>query len=102
MKKVFISVGMNGRSDADVVSDIARAILNICEQYGPRVEIVDNWDCEGPDNVGRLWYLGEAVKKLDGCDTCYFVKGWENHKGCLIEMEICKLYGIEIIEETWD
>ena len=99
MKKVFISVGMNGRDNRDVALDIGRAVAKIVDRYGRDVELVDNYDCVAPENVGRLWYLGEAIKKLDGCEVCYFVKGWEKHKGCLVEMEVCKIYGIETVEE---
>ena len=100
MKKVFISVGMRGREEIDVLSDIVRAEMNILNSMSIDIEIVHNWDCVGPEGACRLWYLGEAIKKLGDCDACYFVKGWQNHKGCIAEMGICKLYGIEIIEES--
>lgn len=105
MKKIFISVGMNGRTDDEVLWDIARAekwiYENLCERRFEfeGVRVIDNFDCQAPEDAGCLWYLGEAIKKLDGCDICYFVKGWEKYRGCQAEMEICKLYGIEIIKE---
>lgn len=98
MKKVFVSVGMTGRYECDVAQDISRAYADIIKRFSG-CEIVDNWCCDGPEYDGRLWYLGEAIKKLGDCDACYFVKGWQNYKGCRAEMEICKIYGIEIIEE---
>lgn len=98
MKKVFISVGMRGRTDEDVMADIKRAKLNISNMFDD-VKIIDNWDCECPDEAVRLYCLGEAIKKLGDCDICYFVKGWQKHKGCIVEMEVCKLYGIEIVKE---
>jgi hypothetical protein len=98
MKRVFISVGMSGRTDEDVERDIRRACRDIKERYPfEEVELVDNWSAVGPENAGRLWYLGEAIKKLGTCDVCYFVDGWKKHKGCVAEYEICKLYGIDII-----
>lgn len=103
-KKVFISVGMNGRDSKDVEADLRRAEEWIFEYIfmdgRGDVEVIDNWSCQGPEDAGRLWYLGEAIKKLGDCDICYFVKGWQNHKGCRAEMEICKLYGIKVIEES--
>lgn len=100
MKKVFISVGMRGRSDEEVVRDLKRAERKIHDLIGEDVEVVDNWSCVGPNDAGRLWYLGEAIKKLGDCDVCYFVNGWQKHKGCKAEFEICKLYGIKIVEES--
>lgn len=102
-KKVFISVGMRGRSDDEVVNDIKRAIMNIQYLYGENVIVqhITNWTTEPkPDGAIRLYYLGEAIKKLGDCDACYFVKGWKNYKGCIVENTVCQLYGIEIIEES--
>lgn len=110
-QKVFISVGMSGRNDAEVIKDICRAteyivenILDLDLKHDLNVGeyIVDNFDC-GPTPPGynrSLWCLGEAIKKLSECDICYFVKGWQNHKGCIVEHQICELYGIKIIEES--
>ena len=98
MKKVFISVGMRGRHALDVTRDICEAKTKIFELFGDDVEIIHNYDCVGPENAGRLWYLGEAIKKLGDCDACYFIDGWQKHKGCVAEREICKLYGIEMLE----
>ena len=99
MKKIFISVEMRARSISEVENDILRASNRISECVNEPFELVDNWNCKGPENAGRLWYLGEAIKKLGDCDICYFVKGWQKANGCKAEMEICKLYGIEIMEE---
>lgn len=100
VKKVFISVGMSGRKDHEIAFDIDRAYRTVWEMFEHNVGIYDNWGCIGPTDAGRLWYLGEAIKKLGACDACYFVKGWQNYKGCVIEHKICELYGIEIIEES--
>ena len=101
MFKVFISVGMHNRSTEDVIVDIERARNKISRIYRGcgNLQIIDNFNCDAPENASRLYYLGEAIKKLGECDVCYFCKGWQNHKGCLIEMEICKLYRIDMIEE---
>lgn len=109
MKKVFISVGMSGRNTLDVIRDIKRATewltKSVLDQnFDPIFDsdyIVTNFDCKTPEGTNRrLWCLGEAIKKLGECDICYFVKGWQNHKGCIIEHQICELYGIKIIEES--
>ena len=68
VKKVFISVGMSGRYECDVSQDICRAYENVHKLFG-ECEIVDNWCCDGPEYTGRLWYLGEAIKKLGDCST---------------------------------
>ena len=44
-------------------------------------------------------YLSRAMKMLSECDAMYFVKGWENSRGCRVEEFVCKTYGIECIYE---
>ena len=101
VKKIFVSVGMRGREDVEVLKDLNRAIRILSSVYPKQsFTVVDNWATKGPEDAGRLWYLGEAIKRLGDCEACFFVKGWENYKGCRIEMEVCKQYGIEILEET--
>ena len=98
--KVFLSVGMSHRKDEDVISDIERASSIIRHMFGDSVEIIHNWNCpEAPKKSGRLWYLGEAIKKLGKCDVCFFVSGWEKHKGCKAEQFICSAYNITEIYE---
>ena len=97
--KVFISVGMHNRTEADVRADIERATLEIIRKYGDDVEIVHNYDCPRPAFSTRLYYLGEAIKKMGTCDACYFVYGWHNHKGCVIEKTVCDIYNITAIIE---
>ena len=99
IKTIFISLGLSGRSDEDITNDLNRSRENIYELFGSNITIIDNHDCVGPTDANKLWYLGEAIKKLGKCDACYFTKGWKNHNGCLIEMEVCKLYNIDIIYE---
>ena len=103
MSKIFISVGMNGRTHEEIADDIIRADQWITENLKDKgfdeIEVINNLDCTAPKKASRLWCLGQAIIKLGNCDACYFVKGWENYKGCRAEMEICKIYGIEVYEE---
>lgn len=102
VKNVFISVGMSGRSEVDIMDDIHRAESNIWHYFKGCVDFVvttHNYSSNGPEGCGSLWYLGGAIRKMDDCNACYFCKGWQNHRGCVIEHHICEAYGIEIIEE---
>jgi hypothetical protein len=54
------------------------------------------------DNIKnkRLYYLGDALKKLAKCDAIYFCKGWQWAKGCMIEHEAAVLYKIPMMYQT--
>lgn len=99
-KKLFISLGMSGVDENIVRNKIGYVIEMVSIKYDYPIECIHNYDTVGPKDVGRLWYLGEAIKKLDGCDTIYMCNGWEHHNGCIIEYIIAKLYGLNIIYEN--
>ena len=103
MKRIFVSVGMNGREFEDINGDLIRASILIFDNNVKGctgdVAVVHNLSCSSPEGSSRLWCLGEAIKQLGECDACFFCKGWENYKGCCAEMAICQLYGIEVITE---
>ena len=95
--KIFISLGMNGVEESEVLKKISYVSESL-KRYGD-VEIVHNYDVQGNEDDGRLFYLGEAIKKLDKCDAIFMCNGWENHLGCLVEHYIAELYKIDIIYE---
>ena len=103
MIRVFVSVGMSGRNEEDIREDIRRSekiLKEIMEETD--FEIVHNYDCVTPKDkeVGRLYYLGNAIVKMDECDLIFFTKGYEQHKGCLIEEYIAKLYQKDVVYEN--
>lgn len=44
-------------------------------------------------------FLAKSIEAMSLCDVAYFAKGWENARGCRIEHEVAKQYGLEIIYE---
>lgn len=43
--------------------------------------------------------LGLSIGRLLTCDGAHFTSGWKKDKACRIEHEICKTYGIKILED---
>ena len=100
--KVMISQPMNGIPDSEV-----RKIQNeLKEKFAKyHIEVVDSFLTEEADTNLRnqgVFYLGRTIQKfLSDVDAVYFVKGWQSARGCRIEREICKEYGIMILDETF-
>ena len=46
-----------------------------------------------------LCFLAKSLESMSLCHAAYFCKGWENARGCRIEHEAAKAYGLEIIYE---
>ena len=103
MKKVFISQPMNGLSDLQIQKDRARVIEGLYNMgYKPdEITIIDTYIEENaPDNVNSgLWYLGKSLELLADADIAVFAKGWRSARGCHIELNCEKDYGISYICE---
>ena len=46
-----------------------------------------------------LMYMSNSFARMAVSDTIYFVKGWESARGCRLEHQAAKDYGLEIIYE---
>lgn len=99
MKRVFISQGMNGKTDAQIAAErkkIEGTIYNVIED---RVKYIDSFIRKSPPektNEG-LWYLAKSLELMAGANVVVFAKDWEKYRGCRIEYEAALAYGIEII-----
>lgn len=96
-KKVFISQPMKGLSNEEIESKRSEAVKCIKERLGEDVEIIDSFFKDAPHDAKPLWYLAESIHLLANADYAYFVEGWQNARGCLIEYMCAGTYGINII-----
>lgn len=46
-----------------------------------------------------LCFLAKSLENMSLCHAAYFCKGWENARGCRIEHEAAKAYGLTILYE---
>lgn len=100
MKKVFISQPTIGKTDAEILAERERAIAVISDIYAnEEIEILQPFfEDFGPD-AKPLEYLGRNISCLALADVAYFIKDWENTRGCKIEHECAVQYDIEIMAE---
>ena len=92
--RIFLSLGMRGRDEKDVLHDIEEATFYIKRIY-PDCEVVNTYRQEGvPEIVAPTYYLGRSIQILGSCDQVWFLNDWKNYRGCLVEHEVCKAYGI--------
>ena len=97
--RVFLSYPMNG-IDQKKQEEMRTYLLYTLKSMYPNkyFEVVDNSDCEGDEDDGRLHYLGEAIKKMDRCDAIIFHPMSDMAKGCEVERKVAELYGLKIID----
>lgn len=97
--RIMISQPMGGLSDEEILS-VREVACKHLEELGN--EVADTWFTDSPPmqikNNG-VWYLGISIMEMAKCDGVYFCKGWENAKGCRIEHEVAKIYGLSLLYE---
>ena len=106
MKKAMISQPMGGRTQEEIVAARERAVQRL-EAQGYEVVntlFTDEWySRERMQERGvvqiPLCFLAKSMENMSLCHAAYFAKGWENARGCKIEHEAAKAYGLDIIYE---
>ena len=104
--KVMISQPMAGKTDEEIVETREKAKAEL-EELGYEfinTLFTDEWYSEASMQergvVNRpLCFLAKSLENMSLCHAAYFCKGWENARGCRIEHEAAKAYGLEIIYE---
>ena len=106
MMKAMLSQPMAGKSDEEIRATRERA-FDALESAGYEVVntlFSDEWYSR--ENMKKrgvvqipLCFLAKSIENMSLCHAAYFCKGWEKARGCRIEHEIAKAYGLEIIYE---
>lgn len=99
--KVFFSQPMHGLTDEEIMFErniMVKEFRNfLCHELGfdSDVEIVDvnyAFDKTGPEDAGRLWYLGRSIQCMDEADYVVFHNHWRSAKGCWVEHAAAEMY----------
>lgn len=106
MMKAMLSQPMAGKSESEIIATREKAIAAL-ESAGYEIVntlFTDEWYSEASMQergvVNRpLCFLAKSLENMSLCHAAYFCKGWENARGCRIEHEAAKAYGLEIIYE---
>ena len=99
MKKLFISQPMRGKTDEEILRERNEAITIAKDIMKDDIEVIDSFFQNAPAETKPLWFLGKSIELLSSADVVYFCKGWNDARGCRIEHECAKEYGIDIIEQ---
>lgn len=104
--RAMLSQPMGGKTDDEIVATRERAIAAL-HRIGYDVVntlFTDEWySDESMKSRGvvqiPLCFLAKSLENMSLCHAVYFVKGWEQARGCRIEHEAAKAYGLKIIYE---
>ena len=106
MQKAMLSQPMAGKTEAEIIETRNRAI-EVLKREGYEIVntlFTDEWyskesmEARGVVQI-PLCFLAKSLENMSLCHAAYFCKGWENARGCKIEHDAAKAYGLRIIYE---
>ena len=99
--RVFFSQPMHGKTEEEIIFErdlMKQEFLNfLCYEIGfdSDVEIIDVnyiFNDPGPEDAGRLWYLGRSIQNMDKADYVCFSTNWAEANGCWVEHSAAERY----------
>lgn len=102
--KVMISQPMNGLLESEIQKRKIEAESYLLKQGHVVVNTLfsDEWyeqnNVSSKNNI-PLFFFSKSLEKMADCDAVYFLKGWENARGCRLEHQVAEAYGLNIMEE---
>lgn len=106
MMIAMLSQPMAGKTEEEIIATRERAIAALKKRGYEIINTLftDEWySQESMKERGvvqiPLCFLAKSLESMSLCHAAYFCKGWENARGCKIEHEAAKAYGLTIIYE---
>lgn len=100
MKKVYISLPISGRDVEEAKADAEKAkkllTKNGYEAVSP-FDVVPDVPKGMTPSQAYAYCMGRDIEALLQCDGIYLCDGHQLSKGCQLEVEAARLYGIEIV-----
>lgn len=106
MMKAMLSQPMAGKTDKEIIETRERAMSELREKGYEIVNTLFTDEWYSRENMEKhgvvqipLCFLAKSLENMSLCHAAYFCKGWENARGCRIEHEAAKAYGLTILYE---
>lgn len=101
---VMISQPMNGKTNDQIKKEREEVIEKFNSLHIDVINsIID--ETADPETYNEyhpaLFYMAKTIDFMAQVDAVYFMKGWEEYRGCRIEREICKEYDVKILDESF-
>lgn len=101
--KVFISQPMRGKSSEVILAERKLIIERIKESYGDNTEVLDSYASDFNESEMKnspVKYLAKSIDVLAEADLAFFASGWKGARGCQLEYDIARAYGIKIAGDS--
>ena len=105
-KKAMLSQPMAGKTEEEIKEAREKAITILIGMGYDVVNTLFTDEWYSRENMVKrgvvqipLCFLAKSLENMSLCHAAYFCKGWEDARGCRIEHEAAKAYGLEILYE---
>lgn len=97
VKKIFVSLPMRDKFEDEIRREQRRLLEAAGEYLKEPVKLIETYQTEG--KYEALECLGESIKRMAVADYVMFGKGWDDARGCKIEMACALQYNKKILIE---
>ena len=105
--KAMLAQPMAGKTQDEIVATREKAIAALEEKGYEIVNTLFTDEWYSKDSMTErgvvqipLCFMAKSLENMSLCHAAYFCKGWENARGCKLEHEAAKAYGVEVIYEA--
>ena len=106
MKKAMLSQPMAGKTEEEIIATREKAVKALTDKGYEIINTLftDEWySSEKMEERGvvqiPLCFLAKSLENMSLCHAAYFCRGWENARGCRLEHDAARAYGLKIIYE---
>lgn len=94
--KVMLSQPMGGRSEEEIKKERKEIIEKFNKMH---IEVINTYfEEEAPENCNKgVYYLAKSIDAMKDIDALFMCKNWQLARGCRIENQVAKEYGIKIL-----
>ena len=98
--KIMISQPMNGRTQEQIEKERNEIVEKFKKMH---IEVINTLFMEeAPDNCNTaVFYLGKSISAMKDIDAIFMCDNWRNARGCKIEHQVAKEYGIKILDSDF-
>lgn len=88
---------MKGKKEEEIIAVRKKSIKDVREKFGEHVTILDSYFGDYNPEGGSIpmKYLARSIEIMADADLVYFAPGFDSARGCWIEYECAKAYGLE-------
>ena len=94
--KIMLSRPMKGKTREEIEKEEKEMVNLLFDKYKDNCEIISSI-IENPEEKSELECFTESIFFMSMADVLAMGFGWENARGCKLEHEIAKAYGVKVI-----